>query len=467
MHTPPSSDYLSAAEVAAAPCDPLPSQGTPCGRAQARMEEFGQWRPSQALGRRYGIGCVALEITQRCNLDCSLCYLSESSEALHDLPLAEIKRRIGLIAAHYGPGTDVQVTGGDPTLRKENELVEIVETLRAHGLRASLFTNGIKATRELLTKLAAAGLTDVAFHVDSTQGRAGYVTETDLNTLREDYINRARGLPLHVVFNTTLHAGNLADVPMLARFFVAHADVVQFASFQMQADTGRGVLRERDAGLTVAGVEAAIAAGAGGPVTFGAIEAGHADCNRYALLLTANGKTFDVLADKPLFGRWLTSMQGVTFDRTARWKTLGGIARWILTTPREVPAGARWLFGNLWRMRGALFASRGRVGKISFFIHNFMDACHLDRQRVGACSFMVMTGDGPISMCVHNAKRDAFLLKPIPIAKGTAIQFFDPVTGKFGDTPTRAQPVHLTRKNARGRARVRTGEAHAMHEGEE
>ncbi|MGZ5431162.1 MAG: hypothetical protein ACXWEX_07135, partial [Thermoanaerobaculia bacterium] len=36
--------------------------------------------PTQAIGRRYTIGCVAVEITQRCNLDCTLCYLSESSE---------------------------------------------------------------------------------------------------------------------------------------------------------------------------------------------------------------------------------------------------------------------------------------------------------------------------------------------------------------------------------------------------
>ena len=34
--------------------------------------------PNQVLGRRSTVGCVALEITQRCNLDCTLCYLSEA-----------------------------------------------------------------------------------------------------------------------------------------------------------------------------------------------------------------------------------------------------------------------------------------------------------------------------------------------------------------------------------------------------
>ena len=45
-----------------------------------------------------------------------------------------------------------------------------------------------------------------------------------------------------MVFNTIVHAGNFADVPMLTAFFAAHADVVRFGSFQLQADTGRGVL---------------------------------------------------------------------------------------------------------------------------------------------------------------------------------------------------------------------------------
>ncbi|HMF09169.1 MAG TPA: radical SAM protein, partial [Thermoanaerobaculia bacterium] len=52
------------------------------------------FRENQVLGRRNAIGCVALEITQRCNLDCTLCYLSESSERVKDIPLAEVYRRI-------------------------------------------------------------------------------------------------------------------------------------------------------------------------------------------------------------------------------------------------------------------------------------------------------------------------------------------------------------------------------------
>ena len=44
------------------------------------MHTCGSPEKGQQMGGRWSIGCVALEITQRCNLDCTLCYLSEHSE---------------------------------------------------------------------------------------------------------------------------------------------------------------------------------------------------------------------------------------------------------------------------------------------------------------------------------------------------------------------------------------------------
>jgi hypothetical protein len=137
-------DCLSPAEIAAARPYPPPPPGTaPLDLARARMQAHGQWHPRQAMGRRWSIGCVALEITQRCNLDCTLCYLSDHAEAVRDIPLPEVFQRIDAIRAQYGPDTDVQVTGGDPTLRRRDELVAIVRRVRERGLRPSLFTNGI------------------------------------------------------------------------------------------------------------------------------------------------------------------------------------------------------------------------------------------------------------------------------------------------------------------------------------
>jgi MoaA/NifB/PqqE/SkfB family radical SAM enzyme len=119
-----------------------------------RMQDV--FTPNQVLGRTRAIGCTAVEITQRCNLDCTLCYLSERSEDVSDVPLDEIFNRLDAIRSNYGPGTNVQITGGDPTLRKHTELIDIVRHAASIGLYPALFTNGIAASRKLLTQLAQA-----------------------------------------------------------------------------------------------------------------------------------------------------------------------------------------------------------------------------------------------------------------------------------------------------------------------
>lgn len=167
--------------------------------------------------------------------------------AVKDLPLEEVFRRIDMIFDYYGPNTDVQVTGGDPTLRKRNELIEIVRRIRQKRMRPTLFTNGIRAKRDLLEELVNAGLVDVAFHVDMTQQRKGFANEIELNAMRQEYIERARGLRLTVMFNTTVTNDNFDQIPEIVAFFVRNADMVRLASFQIQADTGRGVLGRRDA----------------------------------------------------------------------------------------------------------------------------------------------------------------------------------------------------------------------------
>ena len=385
---------------------------------QKRMQHTGQWSAHQTAGRRWGVACVSLEITQRCNLDCTLCYLSESAQAVRDFPLEEVFRRIDLIHAHYGAGTDVQVSGGEPTLRPRAELLAIVRRLAARGLRASLFTNGIKATRELLAELAQAGLTDVAFHVDSTQQRVGYSSEADLNVLRLDYIERARGLPLHVFFNTTVHAGNFAELPLIAAFFVAHADVVSFASFQLQADTGRGVLGAREALISNDTVGAQLQAGAATALQWNVLAAGHHNCNRSAVMLVAAGRAHDAFVDATFIRRFMRDTAHLRIDRGTPWRAARSLLRAVLSQPTLALASLSWLLATAWRLRADLPRARGRVHKLSFFTHNFMDACQLDAERLDACVFMAMTQDGPLSMCAYNAQRDRYLLKPLATSTG-------------------------------------------------
>jgi 7,8-dihydro-6-hydroxymethylpterin dimethyltransferase len=394
--------------------------------ARERMGEF--YLPNQVLGRRETIGCVALEITQRCNLDCTLCYLSENSENTKDVPIAKLKQRIDKIYETYGVNTAVQITGGDPTMRNRKELIEIVRYCRSKGLVPALFTNGILASRRLLTDLANVGLSDVAFHVDLTQERKGYQTERELNQVRQEYIERARGLPITVIFNTTVHDENMAELPELVDFFVKNSDVVRMVSFQMQADTGRGELRKRGEAITLKTVRNKINRGAKHQLAWDAIMFGHQECNRYAPTFIVNGKVYNVIDDEQLFTDFLEDFKHVTIDR----RDSIAIIAWhhlkiCMKHPKWLARGLKYGASKLWEAKWDLIRARGRFNKVSFFIHNFMDADNLVCERVDTCSFMVMTEDGPMSMCAHNAKRDEYITKPIVIETENGQELWNPL----------------------------------------
>jgi 7,8-dihydro-6-hydroxymethylpterin dimethyltransferase len=402
---------------------------------RAALQKHGLWTPHQTAARRWPMGCISLEVTQRCNLDCTLCYLSEHSEAVHDFPLQEIFRRIDLIFDHYGHDTDIQISGGDPTLRDHDDLEAIVRYINAMGMRSSLFTNGILATRTLLSRLAAAGMTDVAFHVDLTQERKGFESEAMLNKIRCEYIERARGLGLSVFFNTSVFAGNIEEVPMLARFFAEHSDIVRLASFQMQAQTGRGVLEGMRAGaITQQRVMAMIAQGAGTTLNFDALIGGSPTCNRYATAITfgrgAATRAHDLFRNGNFIARVMRETADLRIDRANKIGAAKSVVREILKRPTLALQGIAEAAEVAWRARADLFRAFGAQGglqKISYFIHNFMDASALEQDRLDTCVFMAATQVGPVPMCEFNANRDAYLLRPLMLADGALWQ---PLAGR-------------------------------------
>ena len=448
---------MSALEIAAWKPDVLPARDArPLDLARDAMRRSDCWTGNQQMGRRWPIGCVALEITQRCNLDCTLCYLSEHSEAVHDIPLEEVFRRIDLILQYYGANTDVQITGGDPTLRKRDELIAIVRRVRESGLRATLMTNGRRATRALLTELADAGLVDVAFHVDTTQGIKGYNSEMELNALRLAYLDRVRGLPLSVMFNTTVYDGNFDEIPQLVRFFAAQAGRVRTASFQTQAATGRGV-HEKQRAITLDAVTSQIERGIGGKINFNAVMAGHAQCNRYGMCFAVNGRLHDALDDGDFIARMQAATAHLVLDRTHPRRVAKEFLRWLCRHPRYWGAALKWSARKAWQMRGDLLAAHGRVGTLSFFVHGFMDAGALEHERIHACAFKTMTRDGPVSMCMHNAKRDSYILQPIVMHTAEERRYWQPLSGTLAREAAGAQPPDspsIDRKRAKGRARA-------------
>ena len=425
--------------------------------ARHAMVDTGCWSTQQQMGRRWAIGCVALEITQRCNLDCTLCYLSEHSEAVADIPIEEVFRRIDEIYSLYGPNTDVQVTGGDPTLRKRDELLSIIRYIKQKNMRSTLMTNGIRATRSLLTELAAAGLSDVAFHVDTTQNIKNTTDEKSLNKIREKYINNAKGLGLSVMFNTTIHKDNFDEIPDLIQFFISHAEAIRTVSFQSQADTGRGVADKRSEIINQETVWKKIEQGLGTTLNHEAVIAGHKHCNRYGMSLITNGKAYDLFADTELISNLQAKTSHITFDRKHKLNTATKIIGWNLSNPRCFFAVLNYLFRFFNKTKRDLMLDKGKLTTLSFFSHSFMDACNLDQTRIDACVFKTMTKDGPISMCSHNANRDDYILQPIPVEKEQVLKFWHPLEAKFYENIpeiSKKNPKKYPQKKQKGRSRL-------------
>ena len=80
----------------------------------------------------------------------------------------------------------------------------------------------------------------------------------------------------------------------------------------------------------------------------------------------------------------------------------------------------------------------------------------LEKERIDACVFKTMTQDGPVSMCLHNARRDSFILKPVRLHTQTGERYWQPLSGALSAgaaTNPAATPAPPGLKQARGRLR--------------
>lgn len=110
---------------------------------------------------------LAINLTRRCNLNCSHCYLDAETlqhGSEEELSTEEVTRLLDQIAAR-STDTMVVLTGGEPLLRKD------LEKLVAHGSHAGLSivigTNGVLLTEKRVQSLKAAGAMGAGISIDS------------------------------------------------------------------------------------------------------------------------------------------------------------------------------------------------------------------------------------------------------------------------------------------------------------
>ena len=184
--------------------------------------------------------CVLLEVTQRCNLRCPVCFAGAGAQGA-DPTLADIDSWLDRLRAHGGT-VNIQLSGGEPTLR--DDLPEIVHRTRARGFEfVQVNTNGIRLAKEAgyAQALAQAGL-DCAFLQFDGLSDATYqhIRGARLLAAKLQAVERCAAAGLAVVLVPTLVPGvNVGEIGALVDFARQHMPVVRALHFQPISYFGR------------------------------------------------------------------------------------------------------------------------------------------------------------------------------------------------------------------------------------
>lgn len=206
-----------------------------CGGQNADLEEAGIINCPQECGlcknHKRNTCCILLEVTRRCNLDCSYCFAYARKKK--DPKACEVKRWLGELAR--SGRTFVQFSGGEPTMR--DDLPELVKYAKDCGHEyIQLNSNGIRLAEDeaYVGQLAQAGLSFVFLQFDGTRDSIYQITRgRDLLQIKLKAIENCGkygiGVTLVPVILPGVNVDNLGEILELG---VSLSPVVRGVHFQ-------------------------------------------------------------------------------------------------------------------------------------------------------------------------------------------------------------------------------------------
>jgi uncharacterized radical SAM superfamily Fe-S cluster-containing enzyme len=317
---------------------------------------------------------VEVEVTQRCNLRCPVCFMS-SGEAPQDPSLETIQGMFKEILRQSGAQVSLQLTGGEPTVRQE--LAEIVRLGKEAGFTAiEVNTNGLVIGRNpgYVQDLVEAGISGVYLQFDGLTG-AVYekIRGADLLKDKLQAIENCRAAGVQVVLAMTVIWGvNHHQLGAVLNFALQNQDVIAGVALQPAFTSGRfDVHAERR--LTMGDVIFMLAEQSGGliePYDLWPLSCSHPLCSCATYLVEEAGEV------KP-FTRLITPEE---YKREFN---------------PESPQGS--VFADIAARR---FPGLG-MG-LSVVIMNYMDVMSADLKRLKECSMTVTMEDGRlIPFCAY------------------------------------------------------------------
>jgi len=185
--------------------------------------------------------CVVLDVTERCNLACPVCFASAGAAAKPDPTADEIVGWCRKLLELGGP-FNLHLSGGEPTVRRD--LPEIIRRVRALGFTyIQLNTNGVRFAldADYAQELREAGLTCVFLQFDGVTDEAyRAIRGKPLLETKRQAISNCACHELGVVLVPTLVPGvNTGHIGDIIREAIRHAPAVRAVHFQPISYFGR------------------------------------------------------------------------------------------------------------------------------------------------------------------------------------------------------------------------------------
>ncbi len=176
---------------------------------------------SQQLHYGGGHGPVIVwNVTKKCNLACSHCYIDAGDVAASDeLNTDEAKRLID-DAATLNPPV-MLFSGGEPLVR--GDIVELCTYAVSRGVRVGLSTNGTLITKEFARKIAEAGVSYVGVSIDGMEA-----THDKFRNKRGAFraalegLQNARDAGIKTGIRFTVNRHNVSDLPAVTDLLIRH-----------------------------------------------------------------------------------------------------------------------------------------------------------------------------------------------------------------------------------------------------
>ena len=358
-------------------------------------------------------GLAILEVTERCNLTCPMCY-AYSSPSERDYSLEEIETRLDQLIAVEGKGISLQISGGEPSVRKDLDKIAALVKRKGFG-QLEMVSNGIRLAREpeFAEKLVEWGFTSVYLQFDSTRPEDIFkLRGEDLWDVRVKAIAALERVKLPSTLAVSLYDGlNSDQIQQVIHFAWQHPDTVCAIAFQAATPFGRfEVNKDGNADveqppaprkLRMPEILKLIEEQTGiSEDLFFPVGEGSPLCNTFSLLkYTKEG--YKPIAPNFSLKEFMEVM-GPRPNMTLRMLTRGRAA--ILPQIVSNIGGSLKLMKTLWPHIGtdpSFWTSRKTL---TLFVKPFMDESDIDMSRIERCCFHNASPRGVMSFCALNAR---------------------------------------------------------------